>query len=140
VMRDSSTRGVFPIASTTLGSIFPPAKGMGMRYAGVFLQAGSRLPCACSRYNDNSLLTKSKWKIVIENEKNTTYRFTDLETDERPREPLEKLGAQALSSAELLVILLRVGVKEENADQMGSRLLHEFSSLGGLQSASFAEV
>jgi DNA repair protein RadC len=76
----------------------------------------------------------------MENEKNTTYRITDLLMEERPRERLEKLGAQALSTAELLAILLRVGVAGENAVQLGTRLLREFNSLGGLQRASFADV
>ena len=34
------------------------------------------------------------------------YRITDLAESERPRERLERLGAEALSDAELLAILL----------------------------------
>jgi DNA repair protein RadC len=37
------------------------------------------------------------------------YRITDLTSSERPHERLAELGAQALSTAELLAILLRVG-------------------------------
>jgi len=73
-------------------------------------------------------------------ERSNTYRITDLDTSERPRERLEKLGAQALSSAELLAILLRVGVKGENAVQVGQRLLNSFGGLSGLHKASFEEV
>ena len=51
------------------------------------------------------------------------YRITDLPADDRPRERLVKLGAQALSSAELIAILLRVGVPGESAVQVGQRLL-----------------
>jgi DNA repair protein RadC len=51
-----------------------------------------------------------------------TYRIMDLAESERPRERLEHLGAQSLSTAELLAILLRVGVKGENAVQVGLRL------------------
>jgi DNA repair protein RadC len=51
------------------------------------------------------------------------YRITDLEAAERPRERLAKHGPQVLSSAELLAILLRVGVTGENAVQVGQRLL-----------------
>jgi DNA repair protein RadC len=50
------------------------------------------------------------------------YRITDLHEAERPRERLSALGPQALSSAELLAILLRVGVAGENAVQVGQRL------------------
>jgi len=68
------------------------------------------------------------------------YRITDLAADERPRERLKKLGSQALSSAELLAILLRVGVTGENAVQVGQRLLQTFGGLAGLHKASFDEV
>ncbi|MDI6768897.1 MAG: hypothetical protein QMD04_04400 [Anaerolineales bacterium] len=47
------------------------------------------------------------------------YRIADLAADERPRERLERLGAGALNTAELLAILLRVGVPGENAVQVG---------------------
>jgi DNA repair protein RadC len=43
------------------------------------------------------------------------YRITDLATEERRRERLVHLGPQALEAAELLAILLRVGVPGENA-------------------------
>ncbi len=68
------------------------------------------------------------------------YRITDLHTSERPRERLALHGAQALSTAELLAILLRVGRQGENAVQMGQRLLHDLGGLPGLHRASFAEV
>lgn len=68
------------------------------------------------------------------------YRIQDLEEKERPRERLEKLGAGALSDAELLAILLRVGVEGENAVQVGHRLLKNLGGLRGIQQASFAEV
>ncbi len=55
----------------------------------------------------------------------TTYRIADLPEGDRPRERLAKLGAQALSSAELIAILLRVGVPGESAVQMGQRLLQK---------------
>jgi DNA repair protein RadC len=70
----------------------------------------------------------------------TTYRITDLDQAERPRERLAKLGPQALSTAELLAILLRVGVAGENAVQVGQRLLQSLGGLAGVQRASFEEV
>jgi len=69
-----------------------------------------------------------------------TYRITDLDQAERPRERLRRLGAQALTSAELLAILLRVGVPGENAVQLGQRLMQAFQGLAGLHRASFDEV
>lgn len=70
----------------------------------------------------------------------TTYRITDLDYHERPRERLAKLGAHVLSTAELLAILIRVGVKGENAIQVGQRLLNDFGGLTGLQRASYDEI
>jgi DNA repair protein RadC len=69
-----------------------------------------------------------------------TYRITDLDISERPRERLRRLGAQVLSSAELLGILLRVGIPGENAVQMGQRLMQALGGLPGLHRASFEEV
>jgi len=74
------------------------------------------------------------------NDLHTSYRITDLASSERPRERLAQLGAQALSNAELLAILLRVGVRGENAVQVGTRLLQSFGGLSGLHRASYAEV
>jgi DNA repair protein RadC len=67
-------------------------------------------------------------------------RIKDIQVLERPRERLAKMGASVLSTAELLAILLRVGVEGENAIQIGQRLLREFNGLAGLQRASFAEI
>jgi DNA repair protein RadC len=68
------------------------------------------------------------------------YRITDLAETERPRERLAHLGPQALSTAELLAILLRVGVPGENAVQVGQRLLSAFGGLSGLHRAPFEEL
>ncbi len=70
----------------------------------------------------------------------TNSRIKDIQILERPRERLAKMGANVLSTAELLAILLRVGVEGENAIQIGQRLLREFNGLAGLQRASFAEI
>src|SRR5258707_15512624 len=68
------------------------------------------------------------------------YRITDLHEAERPRERLAALGPQALSNAEPIAILLRVGVTGENAGQGGQRLLQAFEGLGGLHPPPFAEL
>jgi DNA repair protein RadC len=73
-------------------------------------------------------------------EQKNTYRITDLAESERPRERLARLGPQALNTAELLAILLRVGLKGENAVQVGQRLLQTFGGLRGLHQASLDEV
>jgi DNA repair protein RadC len=70
----------------------------------------------------------------------TIYRISDMQQDERPRERLQRLGAQALSTSELLAILLRVGVTGENVVRLGERLLRTFDGLPGLHRASFDEL
>ena len=69
-----------------------------------------------------------------------TYRIADLHESDRPRERLATLGPQALSNAELLAILLRVGVTGENAVQVGQRLLSKFNGLNGLHRAPFKDL
>jgi DNA repair protein RadC len=69
-----------------------------------------------------------------------TYRIADLQEGERPRERLAQLGAQSLKTAELLAILLRVGIPGENAVQVGERLLNESGGLPGIHRMSFDEL
>ena len=48
--------------------------------------------------------------------------------DDRPREKLLKKGSDALSSSELLAILLRTGVKGESAIDLARRIMDKFGS------------
>ncbi|MBC7879123.1 MAG: DNA repair protein RadC [Anaerolineales bacterium] len=68
------------------------------------------------------------------------YRIADLHESERPRERLATLGPQALTNAELIAILLRVGVPGENAVEVGQRLLQKYGGLGGLHRAPIKEL
>ena len=54
----------------------------------------------------------------------------DLPNEERPREKLLQTGASALSSAELLAIVLGVGTKKEEVLLMANRLLREYGEKG----------
>ncbi|MBL8045808.1 MAG: hypothetical protein JNL09_04660, partial [Anaerolineales bacterium] len=67
-------------------------------------------------------------------------RLADLPTDDRPRERLASVGAGALSNAELLAILLRVGIEGENAVRLAERLLAEVGGLPGLHRASLSAL
>ena len=69
-----------------------------------------------------------------------SIRIKDLPGSERPRERLALQGAEALRNAELIAILLRVGVTGENAVQVGQRLLNKFRGLSGLHRAPFIEL
>jgi DNA repair protein RadC len=84
----------------------------------------------------------SKKEALLKGQKDEkmVYRITELAESDRPRERLVELGSQSLSNAELLAILLRVGVQGENAVQLGQRLLQNFGGLSGLHRASVEEV
>jgi DNA repair protein RadC len=82
----------------------------------------------------------SKENIMADITASSIYRIMDLHESERPRERLAALGPQALSNAELIAILLRVGVTGENAVQVGQRLLNKFGGLSGLHRAPFKEL
>jgi DNA repair protein RadC len=64
----------------------------------------------------------------------------ELPLSERPRERLKHAGAGALSNAELLAIILRIGGRGENVLDMAQRLLSTYHGLGGLARASCGEL
>jgi len=66
--------------------------------------------------------------------------ITDWPEQERPREKLLRVGAVALSDAELLAIFLRVGVAGKTAVDLARDLLQHFRSLNGIFSASMADM
>ena len=65
--------------------------------------------------------------------------ISDWPEHQRPRERLIQEGAPALSDAELLAVLLRVGVKGKNAVELARDMVGHFGSLQGLFGASLAE-
>lgn len=71
---------------------------------------------------------------VAEPSRASPLRMTDLDPGDRPRERLLRLGAQALSNAELLAILLSSGRAGENALELARRLLAERGLVGLLRS------
>ncbi|MGL4574528.1 MAG: RadC family protein [Burkholderiaceae bacterium] len=66
--------------------------------------------------------------------------ITDWPEDERPREKMAARGPQALSDAELLAILLRVGVAGKSAVDLARELIATFGSVGALLSASPKDI
>lgn len=64
----------------------------------------------------------------------------ELPEGERPRERLEHYGAAALSTAELIAIILRVGTRDENVLRLAQRLLTAYGGLAGLAQAPFNEL
>ncbi|MBI5742061.1 MAG: DNA repair protein RadC [Nitrospirae bacterium] len=59
--------------------------------------------------------------------------------EERPRERLLRYGAQGLSTAQLLAVILRTGGKGKSALELGREALSHFRSLKGMEDASVSE-
>jgi DNA repair protein RadC len=70
----------------------------------------------------------------------TGMRLKDQPASERPRERLVTLGADALSHAELVGILLRTGLRGANAVEIGKQLVQKYGSLGALAQASLDDL
>jgi len=64
----------------------------------------------------------------------------DWPEDDRPREKLLRLGAHALTEAELIAIFLRTGTKGHSALDVARDLLVQFKSLRGLLTADYASL
>ena len=64
----------------------------------------------------------------------------DMPDHERPRERMAEKGADALSNAELMAILLRTGLKGRSALQVAGELLQKFTTLGNLARANLDEL
>ncbi len=64
----------------------------------------------------------------------------DMPEGERPRERLIRYGANALSNAELIAILLRTGVTGESVVNMSNRLLSQYGGLSGMGRVSYGEL
>jgi len=70
----------------------------------------------------------------------TNPRIKDMAARERPRERLAADGAEALSNAELVAILLRTGIKGYSAIHIAQQLLARFGKLENLARASLDEL
>lgn len=71
---------------------------------------------------------------------NNHSRITDWPEDERPREKLLSKGADSLSSAELIAILLATGTGKTTAVDLGKLLLNKFGSIEKMSQASLKEL
>ncbi|MGQ9773295.1 RadC family protein [Chloroflexus sp.] len=69
-----------------------------------------------------------------------SLRIHEQPLHDQPRERLARQGAGALSDAELLAILLRVGTNGTNVLQLAQQLLAESGGLQGLQRLDFQEL
>ena len=69
-----------------------------------------------------------------------TTMIRDMPQSERPRERLQKYGANALSNSELIAILLRNGSMGESVLNLSTRVISEYKGLGGVAKASYGEL
>src|SRR5881394_281138 len=67
-------------------------------------------------------------------------RIKDMAAQDRPRERLVLEGADSLSNAELIAILLRTGLEGYSAIHIAQQLLAKFGTLDGLARASLEEL
>jgi DNA repair protein RadC len=68
------------------------------------------------------------------------FMLRDVPNEERPRERMLQFGAQALSNAELLAILLRTGTYAESAVRLAQKVLIESGSLRNLVDMSLDQL
>lgn len=70
----------------------------------------------------------------------SSFTIQELPEGDRPREKLARQGAGALSDAELIAILLRVGMKGVNAVELARLILVRYGTLGALARCSVPEL
>ncbi|MCL2320672.1 MAG: DNA repair protein RadC [Oscillospiraceae bacterium] len=68
------------------------------------------------------------------------HKILDLPKCERPFEKLMLHGAEHLSNAELLSLVLRQGIKSQNIIDISYRLLYKFEGLSGIFNSSMEEL
>jgi len=107
--------------------------------AGVVHERGERLVVG-TEPSENT--TSNGTESLVEAAPADTHRSVrEWHPNEQPRERLMKLGAKALSDAELLAILLRTGKKGEDVIRMSRKLLGLFeNSFGRLASRDYKEL
>ncbi len=81
-------------------------------------------------------------RVTIAAPRTVEYRvgLKELPESVRPRERLLAVGAEHLSTAELLAIILRTGGRSGNVLDVANRLLADFKGLAGIKDASVPEL
>jgi len=78
--------------------------------------------------------------VLEESKVKKSFTIHDLPVSERPRERLQKFGAEALSAQEILAVILGRGIAGESVMVTAQRLLSQFGSLKGIAGASLEEL
>lgn len=84
----------------------------------------------------------SEKSLPVSPDTKSAYHVTvrELPSHERPRERLRRYGPQALSTIELLAIILRTGSTKGSVLELANRLLAKYGGLSGLMRADFSEL
>ncbi|MGL4874997.1 MAG: RadC family protein [Clostridium sp.] len=72
--------------------------------------------------------------------KENTLKVLDIPKGERPQEKLISFGAESLTDAELLALILRTGIKGENVITLSQRIIAELGGLDGILNASLEDI
>lgn len=67
-------------------------------------------------------------------------RMKDLPVNQRPREKLMNFGADTLTDAELMAILISSGTKEKSALDIATELMDTYGSFRGIAGRDIAEI
>ncbi|VGO12257.1 hypothetical protein PDESU_00808 [Pontiella desulfatans] len=76
-----------------------------------------------------------KYTVIEDN-----FRVCDMPAQLRPREEFERVGAENVSDAVLLALILRTGTRGMNVVEVAQRLLSAFGSLTALAKASVKDI
>lgn len=68
------------------------------------------------------------------------YRLRDVPSEDRPRERMMTVGAEALSNAELIAIIIRTGTRTESVLNLANRIVQHCGELRGLLDVSLGQL
>lgn len=71
---------------------------------------------------------------------NSIQTVKEMNSEEQPREKLQKYGAESLTNSELLAILLRTGTKEQNVLDLSRSMLEFYGGLHNLARKNHQEL
>jgi len=73
-------------------------------------------------------------------QKRKSFTIHDLPSSERPRERLQRLGAESLAAPELLAVILERGGAGESVMSIAQRMLDHFDGIQGIEDASVEQL
>jgi DNA repair protein RadC len=76
----------------------------------------------------------------VQDSQKKSFTIHDLPETERPRERLQRLGAENMSAQEILALVLGRGISGESVMVTSQRLLDRFENLQGIANASIEEL